>query len=552
MKIKNKIIYMLSGLFLLLLAWTFLIYQLYALPSITELEKQTHLRYSELFSKAIDIEMEKMATITRDWTYWDDMYAFIDKPNDLFRQSNLGVSSLEVLKMDLMLIFGDRQQPMEQFYSKNVTASELGNQQQAMQNGIIKISDQFRSRLTSGVLATKMGLVAVSGGPVFRSDGSGDAKGAFVLGQLLNSSYTGRLSDRYESQIQLSIVPFSKQESVDIALTPDSVIISKYLPLLNVRDSLLKLTFEQPRTLFMQETHIADRVLYSLLFGAIFISIAIYLLLDYIIIKPLAALEASVKHFELHHELPPVRVKQKSDEIGELTRILFTLGNQVKDSWSQLRAERNDFLKASNTDPLTKLWNRRYVEETLSAPSCWSRPNNWLFMMIDIDHFKQINDNFGHDAGDIAIRQIASVLRYLSRTDDIVMRYGGEEFALICRNVDEKVGCVIAERIRGAIEGRRFGHQGASFKLTCSIGFFTLWVEELHAYDHWRSMLKVADMALYAAKNAGRNRWVGLKTSQETALASLPQDGKSLQDAIDKQAFALYTSAVESGPLKWQ
>ena len=479
MKIKNKIIYILSGLFLLLLLWTFLLYQFYALPSVTKLEKQTQLRFSSLVSKAIDVELNRLATVTRDWATREDLSLYAQQPSEAFRDTNLADSTLIDLHIDILVIFDHSGKQLAYYWSQQASERAFDHQQSdpiaAFNNAIFQSQD----RMINGVVSTNVGPVAMSATPILKTVGEGEAEtvGHFIIGKILGEAFTTHLSELFDSRITITEVPFPAHASTEFTLTTKSMSVSRYLPLINASDSSIMVTNEQPRSLFMQERHIAAKMLFIILLTAILVCIVMFLLLDRIIVRPLAALEHRVKRFESHHELPPLVTNKRSDEIGELSRILFKIGHQVKDSWSQLRAERNDYLKASNTDPLTKLWNRRYVEQTLSSDSTWSKPDNWLFMMIDIDHFKQINDNFGHDAGDIAIRQMASVLRYLSRTDDIVMRYGGEEFTLICRGVDEKVGRVIAERIRGAIESRRFGQQGASFKVTCSIGFFNLWVD---------------------------------------------------------------------------
>ena len=545
MKIKSKIIYVLSGLLLLLVLWTFMLFRLYALPHVMELEKQSNRHYSTLVSQALEHELTRLATVAKDWAYWDELYRFAEQPTDSFRQSNLAPSTLKNMDADLLLILKPDGSVIQQLLSESATRTEqLNPPQDTVVDTLLTSSALYQPQGSRGMYATPSGLVAVVSSPIHKTDGSGQAMGTFILGNLLETSYVERLSSLLEKRVQLAIVPYPPQTEPEFTFTSQTTIVNSYLPLQNSRDHSLKATIERTRTLFISATEFAWQVLVVLLLSTAIICLSIYMLLEKIIIKPISELESSVKSFEQHSELPMIKAQRSHDEIGELSRMIYKIGNQVKDSWSQLQAERNDYLKASNTDPLTKLWNRRYVEATLAQPSSWSKADNWLFMMIDIDHFKQINDNFGHDAGDITIKQFASLLRYLSRTDDIVMRYGGEEFCLICRGVDEKVGSVIAERIRAAVASRRFGQQGASFKATCSIGFFTLWVDEAEKATHnWRSMLKIADMALYAAKNSGRNCWIGAKGLYSLSLDQLPADSAALQQAIEEEQIILHRSS---------
>lgn len=552
MKIKAKIIYVLSGTLFLLLLWAVILFRFYTLKYVTQLEEDSNYHYSTLVHNAIKSELDWLATLTNDWAYWNDLYHFLQHPNDEFRESNLRLSTLHNINIDILLIVGTGGLIQEQLLTKQAAQWDVASRLPPPLHSQLDLSSLLSDKAEQGVYITNIGLVALASSPIRRTDGSGRPVGYFIIGRMLQGSYIKNLMERFDSHIDITIEPRPAQVEPEITLTSKVMTISTYLTLKNFQGYSIKASLERPRTLFTSASSFAWEILTVILLSAIFIGLLVYVLLEKIIIRPLGELEANVKHFEQHHELPPDTCSRTDDEIGELGRVLHKIGFQVKDTWAQLRAERNDYLKASNTDPLTKLWNRRYVEQTLTDVSTWSQPDNWLFMMVDIDHFKQINDNFGHDAGDVAIKQMASVLRYLSRTDDIVMRYGGEEFALICRGVDERVARVIAERVRSAIESRRFGNKGASFKTTCSIGFFTLWIDEPEkAAAHWQDMLKVADMALYAAKNAGRNRWIGAKSLYSLPIDHLPTSGKSLQQAIDSDHILLQQSEPSDQPLDW-
>ena len=134
------------------------------------------------------------------------------------------------------------------------------------------------------------------------------------------------------------------------------------------------------------------------------------------------------------------------------------------------------------------------------------------FFMIDIDAFKRINDGHGHQAGDEVLVQFAQRLRTLCREDDLLVRWGGEEFVLVTRLGDPDSAVRLAERIRAAVAGEAmYLSHGAVLSITCSIGFApwpfsTTWP----ALGDWQQTSALADRCLYAAKAAGRNAWVGL------------------------------------------
>jgi diguanylate cyclase (GGDEF)-like protein len=153
-------------------------------------------------------------------------------------------------------------------------------------------------------------------------------------------------------------------------------------------------------------------------------------------------------------------------------------------------------------DGLTGLWNRSYLDARLSAEVAHAkrtgRPVSCI--MLDVDRFKLLNDRFGHPFGDEVLRMIAMTLNSNCRTEDIVCRYGGEEFAVLLPNTPANAAVDLAERLRQAIEKETLHFKAHEIKVTASFG-----VAELNHSDP-RSVIEAADAALYVAKHSGRNR----------------------------------------------
>ncbi len=161
-------------------------------------------------------------------------------------------------------------------------------------------------------------------------------------------------------------------------------------------------------------------------------------------------------------------------------------------------------------DPLTRLYNRRYLTEFLAAEFAYaSRHQTPLsVLVIDIDHFKQINDTHGHLAGDAVLQQVAAVAGGQVRTEDMLARYGGEEFVAVLRHTPVEGAAVLAERIRRSIEGRTFamgfgGSDGGGISVTVSAGCASL---SCHPGLSPNQLVGLADERLYRAKKEGRNR----------------------------------------------
>jgi len=157
----------------------------------------------------------------------------------------------------------------------------------------------------------------------------------------------------------------------------------------------------------------------------------------------------------------------------------------------------------ANTDKLTKACNRQYFDLRLSEEVLTAKRYKQAFSIIffDLDHFKKVNDKFGHSAGDKALIEFASIIKNLNRDTDLFARYGGEEFILLGKMADKKTTEAIYKRIKTAVDEHIFGEIG---HITFSAGI----AEFDHENDTIESLIKRADKALYKAKETGRNRAV--------------------------------------------
>ena len=163
-------------------------------------------------------------------------------------------------------------------------------------------------------------------------------------------------------------------------------------------------------------------------------------------------------------------------------------------------------LQDALTDPLTQLPNRRNGLDFLASEWVFAQTSGapLAFLMLDIDHFKRVNDHYGHAAGDSILRQLAAILKHASRSADLVFRYGGEEFAAVLSDADRGVALQIGERIRAQVEDNVFTWEGERIPLTLSIGVAVASGDESDS----QALISAADAALYRAKKEGRNRVV--------------------------------------------
>ncbi len=234
------------------------------------------------------------------------------------------------------------------------------------------------------------------------------------------------------------------------------------------------------------------------------------------------------------------RQRELEARVAERTLALETLSEALKEKTEALE-------QSALTDPLTGLRNRRFVterldddlhlvlrqhEEALRHGQPPPMDSDLCFFLLDLDHFKQVNDQHGHAAGDALLTQMRERLQEVFRESDYLVRWGGEEFLVVARGSSRASAPDLAERARRAVVERPFMlPQGRTLVRSCSIGFacFPLLPAEPRATG-WALVVDLADAALYCAKREGRNRWVGVLDADPATVmrlqAGLPERGR--------------------------
>ncbi len=257
-----------------------------------------------------------------------------------------------------------------------------------------------------------------------------------------------------------------------------------------------------------------------------------FIALSFIIIKPVSSITKSFKERENEQGMALGTIPITSnDEFGELAKQFNELSKNLNIANSELQSridyadnqliktnnillerskelmELNDeFKKLSVTDSLTGLYNRRYFEKTLIDEIELSKRHGDVcsLLVIDIDHFKKVNDTYGHMHGDTVIKMIAEVMHQRLRETDVLCRIGGEEFVAICKRTEEAASIKLAEEIRLSVENKVISVGKDEIKVTISIGISTIRKSNVSMYEN--NFFKYADIALYNSKDTGRNR----------------------------------------------
>ena len=212
-----------------------------------------------------------------------------------------------------------------------------------------------------------------------------------------------------------------------------------------------------------------------------------------------------------------------------LLAVVAVLVRRMRQTNARLRHSNAELRVATERDPLTGLANRRHFQAVMQQTATLSFEG--ALLLIDLDHFKRINDRHGHAAGDAVLMEMAQRLRAALREEDLTVRWGGEEFLIVVRQLPAEQVEALAERLLAAIGGRPVGFGSDSVAVTASIGFATFPLPPARQALPWERAIDLVDTALYLAKAHGRNRAYGVRSLKPDSTARGGQPGAALAAA---------------------
>jgi diguanylate cyclase (GGDEF)-like protein len=227
------------------------------------------------------------------------------------------------------------------------------------------------------------------------------------------------------------------------------------------------------------------------------------------------------------------RIRRESNYARRLQEEVDSRTAEIAERNRDMERANRQLQEASVSDSLTGLGNRRCLHNALTVLE--NDPDaRFILMVVDLDFLKPINDKYGHEAGDAALIQVAQILRRELRSSDMIVRWGGDEFVVLCPEADLSVASALAERVRSSVAKQIFRvGDGQVVRTSCSIGFAQVpFIPGHPQLIDWEESLSIADTALYEAKRT-RNNWVGFGGTEKAA------ETPSLKAAIAADSAAL-------------
>ncbi|ALS98489.1 tetratricopeptide repeat-containing diguanylate cyclase [Lacimicrobium alkaliphilum] len=256
------------------------------------------------------------------------------------------------------------------------------------------------------------------------------------------------------------------------------------------------------------------------------------------------------------------RINSKLSVLVERRTAQLRLKNkELRDAYKKVEA-------LSLTDRLTGLNNRFFLEQHVLSDLELSRraytdwhqgrraaPQNadMIVFMIDLDRFKQINDNHGHHGGDLVLIQFKQRLQKVFRESDYLIRWGGEEFVCVARQVNRQDAGDVARRLIECVRETPFEIEQRQIRVTCSVGFscYPLVPASQSGPESWKRLLELADLCLYAAKNSGRDCYVGIESASTPLADGFPINADLIKDRISQNEIKVISSLAKNTDITW-
>ena len=454
-------------------------------------------------------EQEQLSTMARDYAQWDRTYSFMQTHDPEYAQKEVNKNSLNVIGMDLFVLLDDQGHP--------VLHEETGIWPIA-ETGLATISSAYHSvsrnrGSSNGILELNQRLFLVAYEPILTSRGNGKPRGTLVMGKALNEEFLSSVSRSMNLPLWLepsdnAPPPGSRQtiwtDGTNSVSSESGSTMLAHIPLKDMFGQTKRLLVARiPSDLHSEGQQVMRYLLLFLMVAGLVHSAVLFFVLEEKLLARVELLNTKIKQITVSGDLSLRLDASGKDELSELAGTVNAMLTAIQRAKSELLQAQDSLRFHAEHDSLTGVLNRRAIRDVLRRELARCRRENQSLglMLADLDHFKRINDRYGHGAGDCALVTVVQRISATLRPYDLIGRYGGEEFLVIAPGCDFDLTQKLAERIRSAVRDEPVDLGHASVKLTVSLGA-TLGTADSDP----EFLVAVADSAMYQAKRNGRDR----------------------------------------------
>ena len=478
-------------------------------------------------------EQTQLEVVARDYGEWDRTYEFMESKNPDYVRAELTDDTFKIIHINFFLLLDRSGKVLVQKSVGNWVPEARDLETIAIARLNAPAADNGRLAL-NGVLELKGRIFLLAFQPVLTSRGNGKSRGTLVMGRELDSGLISSLSRSVGVPLWLEPAEQAPQATGggtawsdgtnSVRFESDSTML-EYVAIKDCYGITRRLLVARiPRSLNLEGTRVTRYLLGLLmLVGAVYCG-GLFFFLEEILLTRVASLNTEITKVTVSGDLSLRLSTGGKDELGALATAVNAMLTAIQKTKSELLQAQESLRFHAEHDALTGVLNRRAIRDLLrkELARCRRERNTLGVILADVDHFKKINDRYGHGAGDAvlvtAMQRIASCLR----SYDVVGRYGGEEFLIIAPGCDLELAHKLAERIRVAVGEQAVDLGDESATITLSLGV-TLGTAESDP----EFLVALADTAMYQAKRNGRNRVeVGLDMPELEAQEQLESSSR--------------------------
>ncbi|WBW97735.1 diguanylate cyclase [Oceanirhabdus sp. W0125-5] len=513
------------------------------------IEKTSIMSNVQKAHKIIQSEGLSLEKIAKDNGIWSAVYQKIQEKDTEWFKSYYSAWSPEVFDLDLIVIANKNREIIDEYGLKS------NNDTQLLDDKIISkvLSGGYdgKKNYPSGIKMYNGNLYIIGTSPILLSDYSGNSRGIVIFGKKITPEFLQDIKDKFGYDIfftydntYVSNMEVSKDIKDNFHLISESkseetikLGESKIIGSMDIKDisneKIGQLYIVEYRDIFLTTLNLMHKYILVIFFFACGLSLILGLKLKNIIVNPMKEFEKQIA--KINDKNSSINIKTNGvNEFNNFSNSLVKYLNQMTDIICSYRKENKTLRKISNTDGLTSLYNHRYFYECFNEKiSSGCRQITVLF--CDIDKFKLINDIKGHITGDIILKEVANIINDSAKGNDLIFRYGGEEFVVLLDNITCEKAWLIAEEIRiNIIKSKKIQKHAGDLPVTISIGLASYPNDSLDAKD----LIEKADKAMYFAKQNGRNQCCIYNQDIENILKENSNEFAREEILVDS-AFAL-------------
>ena len=458
----------------------------------------------------LENEQTQLATVARDYAQWDRTYEFMSRRCRSYVRTELTDDTFNIIHINLFLLL-DRS-------GRIILSKEVGNwpvgkgNLSAIAAAYVSSPAQAHKAPLSGLLEINGRLFMLAYEPILTSRGDGTPRGTLVMGKGLSESLLSTMGHSMSLPLWLEPIdnaPLPNRQTLwsdgSSLVSPesDSTMLA-YLQLKDLSNTPKRLLVARiPSDLFTEGQKVTRYLLLLLMLAGAVHSAVLLIVLEESLLSRVESLNHKIKQVTVSGDLSLRLDSHGKDELSALASTVNAMLTAIQKAKFELLQAQESLRFHAEHDSLTGVLNRRAIRDVLRRELARCRRENQSLgvMLADVDHFKRINDRYGHGAGDAALLTVVQRISSMLRPYDLIGRYGGEEFLVIAPGCDLALTQKLAERIRDAVSGEGVDLGNDNVTLTVSVGL-TLGTADSDP----EFLVAVADAAMYQAKRNGRNR----------------------------------------------